>query len=234
MSVYGYGPSAGVQQRVGPPRVELVGPPVPHQPWSTVVIVLNGLGILAGVVTTGAGIALAVADSSASSSQAVFAGLGMMIAAVITVVGLAVLAVAVLVTVLTVRGRRAAERGRSGQLLAVAIIHVALGASGVLGPLSSGDVSTALMGSLPPVLYGLPGVMLLRLIRSATRPLARSGPYGYPPSGPGPYGYPPSGYGPQDHVPYAFAPQDDAPRTFTPQDDAPRTFTLEDPEPRGY
>lgn len=171
MSYPPYGPPAAPYRGAVPfPHVEIGGPPVPHRPWSTVLVALNAMSALGGVVATVSAGRLLVVEAS-PANQSTFATLGLVIVSVVLGVALLVLAVAVLLTVLTVRGRRAADQGRPRLLTGVAITDLSLGGLGVLAAAASGSPATAAAGLLVPLLFALPAIMLLRTLRSTAPPV---------------------------------------------------------------
>lgn len=175
------------QQGFGPPGPHAPGhPPADapaahlraprHRPWSTVVLVVHALGTALGVVLTGGGVALVVAGAAPRPpSDGIYEPWEIFFGGLLVIVGLAVLVVSVVLTVVTARGRRAADRGRAGLLTGAAIAVISLGGLGVLGSLTAGDPLAVVTLALPPALYALLGMALLRRLRSNPPPPVSDG-----------------------------------------------------------
>ena len=152
------------------------GYPVRHLPWSTVLLVVHVIGLVAGGVALAGGIAIAVVAATRSPDPAdgIYEPWGIVVGGVLAVVGFVALVAAAGLTALTVWARRAADTGRSGPVRGLAITVAVLAGLGWLGALSAGDPQSLMVWSVLGGLYALPGLLVLR----ATSPDRRSGPGG--------------------------------------------------------
>ena len=157
--------------RVGPPPgVTVAGSPVPHRPWSTVLLVFHALGLAAGVVAVGCGVAL-IAEAfrnPPSDSRPGYEPWGFAFGVAFAVIGAVLIVATVVLTVVTVKARRAADQGRTGVLQGLAITVVTLAVIGALNSLAGG-VRWFLVGLVLCGIYALPGVFILRAMRATYR-----------------------------------------------------------------
>lgn len=142
--------------------------PVTHRPWSTVLLVVHALGVVLGSLAALGGVVIFVVTATAAppTDDGINEPWGLVIGGVMAVVGGLMLAASIPLSVLSVRGRRAADEGRPGTLHGVAIAAVALGGVGLLGQLSTGDPILSLFGLLFWGLYVLLGIAVLRATRT--------------------------------------------------------------------
>lgn len=158
-----------------PPRDVLLHAPddanaplVPHRPWSTVLLVVHAFGLVVGTLfALGGAVVFAIAVSATPPDDGIYEPWGLVIGAFMAVVAVVMLGASIPLTVLSVRGRRAADRGRPGMLQGVAIAAVALGGVGALGQLLTGDPVLSLLGLLLWGLYALLGFLVLRSTRTS-------------------------------------------------------------------
>lgn len=137
---------------------------VPHRPWSTILLVIHVLGLAAGILALGFGVAFVVAAAiERSDPDGINEPWGLVIGMLLMVGGGAVGVIAGIVTKLTVAGRREAEQGRPGGLRTVAIVVLAFAGVWCVATLNGFSVWFVFGG-----LYALPAVFLLRATRSST------------------------------------------------------------------
>ena len=140
-------------------RSASTAPPVPHRPWSTILLVVHTLALTVGVLAMGFGVLLLAAGSRESSqgSMNLAPAFGM-------VFGIGGLLVGVPLGVLrrmTVVGRREAEDGRSRPIRNAAAATVVFTGIGAVYSLNfSFEPGLLLFG-----LYALPAVLLLQATR---------------------------------------------------------------------
>lgn len=145
-------------------------PLVPHRPWSTVLLVVHALGVVIGsLVALGGVVIFAVAAGATPPDDGIYEPWGLVIGAVMAVVAVVMLGASIPLTVLSVRGRRDADRGRPGMLHGVAIAAVVIGGVGALGQLLTGEPVISLFGLLLWGLYALLGFQVLRSTRQSPR-----------------------------------------------------------------
>lgn len=149
-------------------RVDAPGVPVTHRPWSTLLLVVHSLGVVAGTLVALGGVVIFTIAATAEPPRdtGINEPWGLVIGAVMAIVGVAMLVASIPLTVLSVRGRRAADHGSPGMLHGVAIAVVAIGGIGVLGQLATGDLVISLFGLVLWGLYALLGFLVLRSTRT--------------------------------------------------------------------
>jgi hypothetical protein len=153
-------------------------PLVPHRPWSTVLLVVHTLGVVVGALFALGGVVIFTIAASVTppddgryEAWGVVIGTSMALAtgvalgAFVAVAAVVTLGVSIPLTVLSVRGRRAADSGRPGMLHGVAIAAVALGGVGALGQVLTGEPVLSLLGLLFWGMYALLGIAVLRSTR---------------------------------------------------------------------
>jgi len=140
------------------------GPRARHRPWSTVLLVVHVVGLVAGVVAVVGGVAIAVVAGAQTPDPAdgIHEPWGIVIGGVLAVLGVVVLLAAGALTALTAWGRRAADTGRPGPLRGLAIAVVVLAGLGWVGSLAAGDLLSLLVWSVLGGLYALLGFLVLR------------------------------------------------------------------------
>ncbi|MGC9671059.1 hypothetical protein ACNTMW_31505 [Planosporangium sp. 12N6] len=129
-------------------------PAVKHRPWSTFLLTIQILGIVAASLLLAAGLVMLAAARGSSTSDARWV---VLIGGILTVCGVILAAQTVPLLVCTVKGRRRADQGRPTMLFVVAVIGACWSGLGVLLVLSNVAAATANGGVFDPgrVLAGL-------------------------------------------------------------------------------
>jgi len=123
-----------------------------HRPWSTVLLVLDGVGIGAGgaLLVTAAVLAVqhVVIVSERESGDGIYEPWGLVAAAAAGIAGLVLLAALVPLLVATRRGRVRADAGRPELLSRAALVSACLALLPVLSPVLLGDLLTMVLAGV--------------------------------------------------------------------------------------
>jgi len=149
-----------------PPGVTGGGSLVPHRPWSTVLLVVHALGVPAGVAVVVYSVVMVVAAYAPPDPEdGINEPWGLVIGPVLAAFGVGVIVAAVVLTMLTVHGRRAADQGRPGWLHGLAITAVVFAAMGAVGSF----VFAVPVGLVLCGIWELTGVLVVRSTRVTSR-----------------------------------------------------------------
>lgn len=148
----------------------VAAPPVRHRPWSTVLLALHVIAVVGGALAlVGGGAMLAISATAPEPTDGINEPWGIVIGAILAAFGAVVLVAAGILTMATVRGRRAADVGRAGTLRGVSIAALVLAGLGPFGSLTSGDMSTFVVLLVPAGIYALPAIRILQTTGGARK-----------------------------------------------------------------
>ena len=132
------------------------GPPVPHRPWSTILLVLHTLALIAAVLALGIAVLAFVANARPAPEGSI--DLAFAVGLVFGVAGLVVCVSVGFLRRMTVAGRREADQGRARAIRNAGATTILVAGLGAFYSLRFSFEA----GLVACCLYALPAVFLLR------------------------------------------------------------------------